>query len=231
MRVKFLAAGRRRRRAPPAPVRTKLPCRRRPVRPLQLHRHRSIGPRRTRPLRDRPRPKAAAPMPPHRPRPPPRSTPGRRSRSRRSRPRGSRSLARPTATACRHHDRRARGRARGADDAPPIAERDAPPEDSEPPFDLGPEPEVMVEASVPASAPARDDGRTRQVRTRQVRAPRSAPPRAATRRRRGRHPALRRGRRARGAQRDFIEEQSLAPRAARLRRDVASPCTRASSKS
>ena len=40
------------------------------------------------------------------------------------------------------------------DDAPPIDERDAPPEDSEPPFDPGPEPEVMVEASVPASAPA-----------------------------------------------------------------------------
>ena len=40
------------------------------------------------------------------------------------------------------------------DDAPPIDERDAPPEDDEPPFDPGPEPEVVVEASVPVSAPS-----------------------------------------------------------------------------
>jgi DNA polymerase-3 subunit gamma/tau len=40
------------------------------------------------------------------------------------------------------------------DDAPPIDERDAPPEDTEPPFDAGPEPEVVVEASVSTSAPS-----------------------------------------------------------------------------
>ncbi|GAA1804424.1 DNA polymerase III subunit gamma and tau [Agromyces neolithicus] len=40
------------------------------------------------------------------------------------------------------------------DDAPPIDERDAPPEDAEPPFDPGPEPGVVVEASVPPSATA-----------------------------------------------------------------------------
>ncbi len=41
------------------------------------------------------------------------------------------------------------------DDAPPIDESSAPPEDEEPPFDPGPEPEpeVVVEASAPASAP------------------------------------------------------------------------------
>ncbi|GAA1751031.1 DNA polymerase III subunit gamma and tau [Agromyces humatus] len=41
-----------------------------------------------------------------------------------------------------------------ADDAPPFDESAAPPEDIEPPFDPGPEPEVVAEASVPTSAPA-----------------------------------------------------------------------------
>ncbi|MCD2442891.1 DNA polymerase III subunit gamma and tau [Agromyces sp. SYSU K20354] len=41
-----------------------------------------------------------------------------------------------------------------ADDAPPLDDSAAPPEDLEPPFDPGPEPEVVVEASAPKSAPA-----------------------------------------------------------------------------
>ena len=61
------------------------------------------------------------------------------------------------------------------DDAPPIDERDAPPEDPEPPFDPGPEPEVVVEASVASSAPAA----TTSTAPPKAAPPKAAPPKAA----------------------------------------------------